>query len=224
MNYSKEITQKFLEKYKKLEEIEKRSSNRYEYIRHYYSNKLDTFRYLRNLLAHNTTEEFEFPAIVADSILNDLENILNEVNEKVYFKMIPFHKLYTAKMSSSLIDILNEMYTKNFSYIPVLDENDIIIGVFTENCILSYIAKNEIGILYDNKTLLEEFKEFIPLAKNQNEEFLFFSRNEYYYKVKESFNNVYKDGKRLSAVFITEAGKSNEKILGMITAWDILRG
>ena len=35
------------------------------------------------------------------------------------------------------------------------------------------------------------------------------------------FEEELRDNKRLSVIFITEAGKTTEKILGMITAWDI---
>ena len=35
------------------------------------------------------------------------------------------------------------------------------------------------------------------------------------------FQNGLKDQKRISVVFITETGKSSEKILGLVTAWDI---
>ena len=41
--------------------------------------------------------------------------------------------------------------------------------------------------------------------------------------VEELFAEEIKDQKRLAAVFITETGKAGEKILGLVTPWDLAR-
>ena len=60
------------------------------------------------------------------------------------------------------------------------------------------------------------------MDNHTTEEFMFISRNKNIYDVEDIFKNYFQRKKRLGCVFITEHGKSNENILGMLTAWDIL--
>ena len=69
--------------------------------------------------------------------------------------------------------------------------------------------------------LIEEFRDFIPLEKHTSEYFEFVGRNALLSDVENLFRIGLKARKRIAVVFITEKGKQSEKILGIITAWDI---
>ena len=62
--------------------------------------------------------------------------------------------------------------------------------------------------------------EDIPL-ENINDEFQFISWQTSIYDIEQLFSVRGKEHKRLGAVFMTEKGKKNEPIVGIITAMDI---
>jgi hypothetical protein len=73
------------------------------------------------------------------------------------------------------------------------------------------------------ETRVSELKQYI---ENTNDEFVFMSRETDIYQIKEEFEKAIgkKKGnipKRLGVIFITNSGKKTEKILGLITAWDV---
>lgn len=65
------------------------------------------------------------------------------------------------------------------------------------------------------------FKDFIDIDKNENEYYSFVKKNTLLIEIEEMFQKEFKDNKRLAVVFITETGKKTEKLLGLITVWDL---
>jgi hypothetical protein len=57
--------------------------------------------------------------------------------------------------------------------------------------------------------------------KNESESFVFVHKDTLVIDIEEMFANELKEGKRLAVVFITKNGDPNEKILGLVTAWDV---
>lgn len=76
-------------------------------------------------------------------------------------------------------------------------------------------------ILIEKDAKIEEFADFIPIEKHGSEFFKFVPRNTLLIDVEEMFQEELHNKKRLSVIFITESGKPTEKILGLITAWDV---
>lgn len=111
------------------------------------------------------------------------------------------------------------MSKNTYTHVPVLDKG-VLIGVFSESTLFSYIIKN--GVLFiEDDVLIKEFEEFIPIDKHESECFEFVSKKALVIDIENIFQIGLKDQKRISVVFITENGKPKEKILGMITAWDL---
>jgi len=74
----------------------------------------------------------------------------------------------------------------------------------------------------DRQTLIAEFVEYLPFNQHVSEYFEFVSRNATLDNVRDLFERGRVDRKRLAAVFITEGGRKDDELLGMITAWDIV--
>ena len=109
-----------------------------------------------------------------------------------------------------------------YTHIPVLD-NKVVIGVFSEKFFLG--ALTEVEIIYDKFTTRfnDEFIFKHCLIDNHvTEVFEFVSKNTYLEDVKEMFKKSFSQHKRLSLIFITEHGRKDEKLLGIITPWDVL--
>lgn len=178
---------------------------------------------LRNLIVHNSDSKNAEP--IAEPhiyIVKKYENILNQLknpSKVIETVAIKSEYIYTTSMEDIAIDVMKEMNKKTYTHVPVV-ENGSLIGVFSENTIFSYMAA--IGdVLIERDTKIEEFAEFIPIDKHVSEYFKFAPKDALVIDIEEIFKEELQNKKRLSVVFITETGKPTEKILGLITAWDI---
>lgn len=69
--------------------------------------------------------------------------------------------------------------------------------------------------------LISEFSDFISVSNKQSNMFDFYPRSALVIDIEEKFKDSLRGRERLDVIFITETGKKTEKILGMITAWDM---
>ena len=83
MEYSKEITDMFLIRYRELETIQQNNNSKYQYLLNNYRSELDLFRHIRNDLSHDVIAA-NYPFIVSKYCLDLLESLLNKVKEKAY--------------------------------------------------------------------------------------------------------------------------------------------
>jgi len=180
------------------------------------------FSQLRNAIVHNPNRVNAHPiAEPHEYIVKKYQNVLNQVLSpaKANTIIVPKEKIYSTsknKMANEIIKIMNEKF---YTHVPVLEDNRLI-GVFSENVIFSFLVKYEIvGI--DKNLLIDEFKEFIPLDAHLGEFFKFAPIDSLLIDVKKIFETELNDNKRLGAVFFTANGKETEKLLGMVTAWDL---
>ena len=128
--------------------------------------------------------------------------------------------MYCKALNDNIDSTIKDMIEKVYTHIPII-ENNILIGVFSESTLLDIINSDK-GIIVDKNTKFKEIEEFLKIENHTAEEFIFISRNKNIYDIEEIFKNYFSRKKRIGCIYITENGKSNEKILGMTTAWDIL--
>jgi len=116
------------------------------------------------------------------------------------------------------MDCIIKMHEKNFSYLPVC-EDDKLIGVLSGDSIFTYMRENSIITIHENFTV-GELKDCI--RNHIDERYSFVARETPISEIVEMYSNDIQDGKRLGAVFVTATGGKHEKILGMISAWDLI--
>jgi len=113
------------------------------------------------------------------------------------------------------------MSLHGYSHAPVLDEEGKLIGVFSEDTVFSYLADKGETNLKDGD-LVESLFEYLPLEKHRNERYVFLSKMASLEEVVKEFEESKRTyGKRLGLVFITEHGKSNERILYALASTSI---
>ncbi|MGB4985403.1 MAG: CBS domain-containing protein [Erysipelotrichaceae bacterium] len=216
------ITDEFLRLYAKLEGFETSNNKLYCIIKNKYFNLFELFRKTRNVLAHQTIGKNEYPIYVNTKLVEELKIIIDKFEITAYQKSIRYSNIYQVRTTDRLKDILIKMDQYNYSYVPIIDDKGLLKGVITENSLLAYIVDNEASfIIDDDNTVLEIFK-YAELANNKNERFVFISRDVTLYEVQKMFYDNIEDSKKLAAVFVTEKGKTNEKVIGMLTAWDVV--
>jgi len=192
-----------------------------DYVIYKNRRKLKQYAKLRNAIVHeskkNTNPIAEPHPIIVEEYKKILEHLKNPPDALSI--AVPGNKIFTANINDRAIDIITIMNENCYTHVPVFDDDNFV-GVFSENSLFTYLAKNE-AIILDSNTTLNEFKDILGIDKHDTEEFLFISKKTCVYEVEELFRRYLSNHKRLAAIFITENGKQNEKLLGLITAWDV---
>ena len=83
---------------------------------------------------------------------------------------------------------------------------------------IKYKVKDDEGA-FNKLSMQKEYKKF---ENHSSEYFDFIKRNEELASAQNLFNKSIKKDKKLVMLFVTENGKKNEKILGILTPWDLL--
>nr|AQS33897.1 hypothetical protein [uncultured archaeon] len=175
--------------------------------------QLNNYALIRNILSHESRKDIiSVPEQTLNEIKKVCELVLNPPTVYHKFKRV----VYTCDVNSLLLTVLKEMKEKVYTHVPVY-ENKKFIGVLSEVSVVNWLTENHNTNL--SKVLVGELKQFIN--DQFNEFFEFVGKEVNAYVVREWFHEKVKDGKRLGAVFITEDGLPNGKLIGVITAWDL---
>jgi predicted transcriptional regulator len=122
-------------------------------------------------------------------------------------------------LDDKALDVMEIMNNKTYTYVPIIEDGRLF-GVFSENTVFSYIV-NTGDVILAKEVKIREFSKFIPVDKHESESFTFVSKDALVIDIEDMFSKELKHDKRLAVVFITHNGDLNEKILGLITAWDV---
>ncbi len=225
--------ERFLEMYRELEEVlalQYSDTRRYnsavmEYINDrsnpYYREELNTCREIRNLLTHHA--DIGGKAIVepSDEVMNLLEKILQYVSDPplVLSCATPFERLMTTSPEQRAFSVMHKMKGRGFSHVPVLDRG-VFRGMFSVSLPFAYTLEHEQGITRD--FTIGDFGELLDIDKHCTERFLFVAKTMTVRQAGKAFETVGSDKKRLAMILITENGKPREKILGVLTPFDVL--
>ena len=171
---------------------------------------------LRNVIVHEKRDAAEELATPAQGVVERMENIAKnlEAPEKVENRFVT-EEVVTVTSDQTLKEVLKLVSEKQFSQFPVIHEGKIV-GLLTENGItrwLSSAVSTESMIEFADVTASailehEETREnmiLIGRLRELNEVRLQFSKNSF-----------------LEAAIITQAGKPDQKPLGIITRWDLI--
>lgn len=185
-----------------------------------FKNNLRMLGNLRNAIVHQRVDRIEIIAEPHDSTVELIEKIEREIKEPI--KVLPtFSRAVTTfEYSNSLMDVLRVIKQSSFSQFPIY-HNGKFKGLLTENGITAYIAHIvEQEIIDFNDTRLDDV---VSLEESKNN-FQFISRDTSLYEAKEYFKNSIGSFEtvKLDALLITHNGKKEEKLLGIVTAWDVV--
>lgn len=218
IEFDEETKKKLNYKYKDLDVcIDELRKNGYNpYVKEY---GFITFcRRLRNISFHNTNDNYY---LITDETIKKLSEVLEEVKHpyKVYSKATI--NIYSKTLNDKVLPTMIDMNEKSYTHIPIYSEdNKELVGVFSENSLFQSVMDNEIvGI--DEATTFNDIKDCINFDKSK-ELVKFVPRDLLYDDVVNDFIREFKNNNKLSCVMVTNSGKNTERVIGIITAWDII--
>ncbi len=183
---------------------------------------LDYCRIVRNFLTHNPKVGGVYPIIPSIEMLKLLEHCVELVTNppRAIDYAIPIDRIYTVTLDSKLSEVVKVMNSFTYTHIPVMND-DRLIGIFSENTVFTYMCYENVITINDD-TLIRQFEKYIPLDEHLNEYFAFLPSNAYLYDVQEMFKYTKGRKKLLTVIYITENGRRDEPLIGMLTPWDLL--
>ena len=185
---------------------------------------LDSFRELRNALVHQRGVYQEPFAEPYPATIERLKKIINLVINPPTAHDISIKTLAFAQNEASLIDTLATMKEKGYTVMPVLDYG-IVQSVLSEYSLLKWISSEAAD---DGATLVArtvgDINEYLdkPDYADSNASYFFISKSAPSIEAITKFEEAVKGSRRLNAGFVTHSGKPTERVLGIITAWDVV--
>ena len=183
--------------------------------------ELDYCREVRNLLSHNPKIDNIYPVEPSEQMIDLLRVTLSKVKHPPRARdiMVPLNKIVWRNLNDYVLPVIREMVSNVYTHIPVF-ENDVVVGVFSESTILSYLVDEEI-ISIDRSMRFSDFGDYLKFENHKSESFRFVSENTMKVNIDEMFSDALTKNDRIGMVFVTHSGKPTEKIMGLITAWDL---
>lgn len=188
-----------------------------------YERELKEFADLRNSIVHNPYIEHADPIAEPHNYVIELyDSIRKEVLEPktAYSISVKLKDMYYINSNDTVMSVIKMMKRNKFNYAPIIDHNKLL-GVFSENTILSFMADGNCSIA-DNQAKVKEIIAYTDIQHHDNEYFLFIDKKTTVVEVEALFKkDRHNKVKRLGALFISDNGRVDGNILGMLTAWDI---
>lgn len=178
-----------------------------------FRNEIDYLNFELEKVTSGITKQFrEAEAERVEKFVNYLFSI-DSVDEK----MKKLDDLLVAHMEDLVLPILEKMVDDDFSYLPIINEENECIEVFSANILMIY---NSIGEVLNERTTFADIYEVLhEKKKTLHKNYVFKKLESPMHEVISSFKktkNFHQD-----VVLITKYGIQHEPLLGMITAWDI---
>lgn len=187
-----------------------------------YVKELDLIREVRNLIQHKDVEVKGKEAICVDEVLMDaLREIIGLVQHPETVGDICTRDLMTAGLSTPVKEVIDRMLDSSFSHIPVLDEQGKLLGIFSENTIFTRVAKEGLGALTESDCV-RDFEPYLDIRDHVRDSFAFIAEGVATEQAVEQFKHRDKQGRRLAMLVVTRHGDPSEKVLGVLTPYDIL--
>ena len=195
-------------------------SNQKEYKK--FEKDINLIRKIRNLLSHGECKVEGKTAIeINENIIEKLKEIISLLENPPLVASRYITEMFVVDLEEKLENLIKAMNEKKISHVPLLDKDKKLVGVFSENTIFSKLSEDEI-IEIGKEYKVKDYEKYIKLENHSSEYFDFIKRNEELALAQNLFNKSIKKDKKLVMLFVTENGKKTEKILGIITPWDLL--
>ena len=182
--------------------------------------RLMALRYVRNALTHNPLLNGNPIVTVNAGVVSFLDEVIARLKKlpMVSNIWIPRSEVYFGSLDDPISTVVGDMLTNVYSHVPVLDSDDKVLGVFSESTMLEM---NKAGIRDDGKTTLSAVAEFLPCDRHTAEVFRFVPKNDSVVHIRHLCAEALQKYERIGMFFVTENGKEDEPLLGILTVWDV---
>ena len=182
---------------------------------------LDYIREVRNVLQHRQRLEGDYAVVPSEGMLSTMRRIVERVEKLpcAYDLCTKTRMLLSAGPHDGMRKVMRGMVRRGFSHVPILEDGRVV-GVLSERTLASYLLTDTI-VEVDQEVTLDLVARLLPLDAHGSEVFAFVARDALATDVAAMFQDALERKERLGAVFVTHNGKQGERLLGMLTSWDM---
>ena len=179
-------------------------------------------RMLRNLLSHyDWSKAGNDMIIVTDQAIRQVNNLYYSLNPVTLMRVaIRAGQIFAPSPEDSVLAAVKVMQRNDYSYIPVV-ENHRIVGVFSTKTIMRLVAENN-GVNISETLKFKEIADLIQLKDELNAHYGFINPNMTVEDISLKFQRSKTRRMRLDMLFITDNGRSDGLLQGMVTPVDLL--
>ena len=221
--------QQFLERYREIEEwvlnnlnvVEMKDLEQMPQYKNLRSN-LSFCRILRNLLSHyDWSKAGNDMIIITDQALRQGNNLYYSLNPVTLMRIaIRAGQIFAPASTDSVLNAIKVMHRNDYSYIPIVD-NHRITGVFSIKTLLRIAAEDKIQELTDRLTF-QDILDFIRITEDLDRPYGFIDTNTTVEDAAELFQRSKRRKRKLDVLFITDNGKVDGTLQGMLTPTDLI--
>ena len=178
-------------------------------------------RDVRNLLSHNPKINGSYAVEPSEEMLALLDQTMERVANPLRAKNIwvPREKVVCRTMKDPVRPAMVEMRAHNYTHIPILKAG-VVIGVFSENTLLNYLLDQR-AVPIDDGVPFSDLEQYLALNQHRSESFRFIGKETPVSDIEDIFAAADRNSDRIGLIFVTRSGKSTEKLLGIISPWDM---
>lgn len=190
-----------------------------------YKEKLNLCREIRNLMTHNADLGGEPVVLPADAVVETLREIVAAVERppRASEYATPLEHMLTARMDDYALEMMRIMEKNGFSHVPVLRRGRVE-GVFSVSTIFSAAIRSD-RFSIDENACVGDFELLLPPERHLCEQFRFIRADASLGEACRAFETKGKARrKRVAALFLTEDGTQQSRLLAMLTPWDLIAG
>lgn len=183
--------------------------------------ELDFCREVRNLLTHNPKIGGSYAVEPSDEMLALLDKVKERVSNPVRARdiYVPTGKLLWRKPEDSVLETLKLMRNNVYSRVPIL-QGGRVIGLFSKNTLFSYIIDRG-SVTVEKDLVFKDLMDYLPPERHNDETYRFIPEDMPLAKISDLFGKALKHSDKIGMLFVTKNGKPGEKLLGILTAWDV---
>lgn len=170
---------------------------------------------IRNIVVHNQNI-----IVPSDSFLKQFEILVKRITQPKMVSeiMTQYRDLLTKDMDDRLSDVIDLMKEKGFASIPILDGKDFV-GMFTEKTMFDYLTIS--NRIVDKNMNLRSLLPVIDLDKEPRAYFKFINKSMAVDEAYQIFMDDFKLKHQLILLLVTENGKKDEQLLGIVALRDL---
>jgi predicted transcriptional regulator len=172
---------------------------------------------IRNFLVHELEKKDAIE--LSDETIKQIEKfaalLMNPPKVDRFFQ----NNIVYCNVYDSVDSVLYKMKEHDFSQVPVYNGIDFF-GLLTTNTVARWLTEQltKNGIINHEDQINQ-----VMLSEEYTDNYQFVDRNINLFDIAEIFKNNLKSTTKLDAILITETGKSSQKLLGIITWYDLSR-
>lgn len=192
--------------------LEKNCGNRYIKFEAQY------FRYVRNVLTHNSCGDETPFILLTDAFKERFERFCSYLMDNISSIYIPINKIYMREMYHKVMPTIGVMKKKSYSYVPVMNGKKVW-GVFSEAALFNFIGDGKASDITEDMQLMNMQSYITRYSKDESYDFA--GEDVTIEDVRNIFTDAINNGRRLDMLYITTTGDQNGDLVGLISIWDI---